>query len=147
MKAIAKVVNVKGGTATVVSKRSSACASCHNCESGGVCHAQLVFGNQVEDVVLDVKNTVNAKVGDTVELESSTNKTLFVSIIIFILPIIASVFAYFAICKITDVEYIPPLSMIVCFIAIFAIATKIMNLYTKKHITAYTVKILEESDS
>ena len=147
MKAIAKVVDVKNETATVISQRSSACASCHNCENGGVCHAQLVFGNQVEEVVLDVKNTVNAKVGDTVELESSTNKTLFVSIILFILPIIFSVFAYFAVSNITAIEYIPALSMIVSFAATFAIITKMMNIYTKKHITAYTVKILEESDS
>lgn len=147
MKAIAKVVDVKGVTATVVSKRSSACESCHNCENGGVCHAQLVFGNQVEEVVLDVKNTLNAKIGDIVELESSTNRTLFVSIIIFILPIIVSVISYFVADKVTDIEYISALSMIVCFVTMFAIVTKIMNLYTKKHLTAYIVKILEESDS
>lgn len=146
MKAIGTVESVDGTAAVVVSKRSSACAACDKCENGAACHAQLVFGKQSEDVKIKVKNTVGAKVGDTVELEASSLKTLFAAAVVFILPIIAAVSGYLIASEKFHGELPCVAIMLLSFSACFFILVKLMNVYVKKNLTVHAVKILEESD-
>ena len=88
------VVETHKGTAKVKVIRSSACSSCHNCEAKGACHVELVLGNQTEDVFVDAVNLANAKQGDLVQIEFSSKKTLFVSMLVFVLPIIISMISF-----------------------------------------------------
>ncbi len=147
MKAIAKVIDCEKDKAKVVSVRSSACSSCHNCELSGTCHAELVFGKQQQEVELTVKNSVGAKVGDTVELYSSSYKTLFVSLCVFVLPVFLSFAAYLLFDKISLNPYIPVVALLVSFVLTFFILVKIMNIYVKHSLKAYIVKIVEEGNS
>ena len=82
MKNKGTVVEINNNTARVKVIRSSVCSSCRNCEAKGACHIELVLGNQTEDVFVDAVNNINAKPGDNVEIEFSSKKTLFVSLII-----------------------------------------------------------------
>jgi len=145
MKAIAKVVDVNDNVATVLSTRNSACESCHNCAGKDACHAHLVFGNQTESVTLKVKNTLNANVGDTVELESSTGKTLLIAACLFIVPVLLAVCVYMYLKCIFVSETVSAIGMLLTFVASFGICAVVMNKFVKKHLSVYIVKIVEES--
>lgn len=147
MKAQGKVTSVSDNTATVVSKRNSACASCSNCENKGMCHAELIFSGENSDAVeISVLNPVGAKVGDTVEIEASSRKTLFVSAVVFILPIILTVLFAFVVNKFVKSVILLWAISVLFFLSGFVLLTKLMNIYTKREVISSIVKILEESD-
>ncbi len=144
MTALAKVVEIKeNNVARVQSQRMSACASCENCSSKGACEAQLVFGN-TSCVFLEVKNTLSARVGDTVQLSSSTPKMLFTSFFVFVVPVLLSVLAYFLAEGITHNTFISSVCLGVVFAAAFVAGAVFMNSYAKKCISIEIVKIVEE---
>lgn len=144
MKAIGIVTRVTENIATVVSKRSSACASCHNCQAKGMCHAELVFGNQTENVEVSAINRIGAKVGDTVELESSTSKVLLLSFFTFIFPFLSSALLYLIMNKIINDSNVLPLLMIAVFVICFIVSVFVLNRFLKNKTTAVIVKIIEE---
>ncbi len=91
---VAKVKETSGKTAIVEAERKSACAGCHKQSDGQGCSVcGLLGGNAV--ITAKAKNTVGAKVGDTVEIESSSGKMLLYALLIFVIPILAAVAAYF----------------------------------------------------
>ena len=87
MKQTGTVVGLDGNMAKVECDRQSACSMCDNAE-----HCV----EKCEKVYASALNTVNAKVGDIVEIETDTKKVLFSSFVVFVLPIILSIAAYFA---------------------------------------------------
>ncbi len=146
MKAIGKVIRSNGKLANVVSERSGTCSMCQNCESHGACHAELVFGDQNQSVEIVALNTVSAKTGDTVELESSTGRTLAATALLFVLPIIISLMCYvFAQAK-SSVAYIPAVALVASFLVSFITISKLLNKYYQNNYTAQIVKIIEESE-
>lgn len=146
MKAIGTVKTlVDDKTAIVVSKRSSACSSCHNCASKGACHAELVFGNQNEAVEVKAVNMIGAKPGDEVELENSSLGALFTVFIIFLLPLLLTVPFYFIFNSFNYISNVLPLLMIAVFVILFIICSFIMNGIAKNRISTSIVRILEES--
>lgn len=72
------VVKVKNGRATVRFDRRSACDSCHMC-------AVTRDGMKVETVI---QNTLNASVGDFVEVEMGEKFVLTAALIVYIIPLI-----------------------------------------------------------
>ena len=145
MNAIGKVIKTEGKTATVVSERSSACAACHNCEAHGACHAELIFGNQTEQVSIVAYNDVGANVGDAVLLESSTAKTLAVSFFIFVFPLILTVLLYFLfIAFFENIIGIMPIVLIITFFVLFVVSSYFANAYVKKRTAIHIVRVLEE---
>ena len=146
MKAIGKVLSVNDSNAVVLSQRNSACSSCHNCECHGSCHAELVFGNQSENVTVCAKNIIKAKPGDIVELESSTLKTLLVSFIVFVMPLILTGVFYYILSltnKISQADFLPIL-LIVLYFLLFFIFSFMSNIYVKRNASVSIVKIIEE---
>ena len=141
MKAIGIVESISGNIATVISKRSSACSSCHNCTAKGACHAELVFGSQTEDVSVKAYNKISAKSGDVVELESSSSKSLLVLFITFVLPVILTIPFYL----IFRSSNLLPILLIAVFVAFFIITALIFNCIIKNKITSSVVRIIEES--
>ena len=146
MKAIGKVTEVSGQVARVVSERNSACSMCHNCDSHGICHAELVFGEQTQSVEVLALNKVGAKVGDKVELESSTGITLVSAALIFVLPIIVSVLVYLECSFVSDISYLPAIMLVISFLITFSVSAKLLNRYYQNKFTAQIVKIIEESE-
>ena len=72
------VVKVKGKRATVRFDRRSACDSCHMC-------AVTRDGMKVEVVI---ENTLNANVGDFVEVEMAQKFVLTAAVIVYLLPLV-----------------------------------------------------------
>ena len=79
MKEYGTVLKLENGNAVVSIKRNSACSSCGACELGSN-HSQME---------LTLKNTVNAKPGDTVEIELPASQFLKASTILYLVPLIA----------------------------------------------------------
>ena len=146
MEAIGKVIEVNGKTATVESLRGSACSSCHNCEAKGACHAELIFGSQNSKVYSVADNSIGAKIGDTVELESSTKKTLLVAFVVFVLPVIIACALYFVLSSFIRNITVLAVLLVLFFTASFFVLIKLMNFYVKKNVSLRIVRITEERE-
>ena len=145
MKATGIVISANGKIATVKSTRSSACASCHNCQAKENCHIELIFGEQKQDVTVDAYNRIGAKAGNKVVLETSTDKTLFASAITFIIPIILAVISYIISYDYVSTGISAIITMSVLFVSFFALS-KLMNIYAKHFLKPIVIEILEESE-
>ena len=146
MKAIGKVLSTHADKAIVVSKRESACSSCHNCEGRQSCHVHLIFGEQQQEVKVDADNLINASPGDIVELESDTSLTLTFSAIIFIVPILLGFVVYFVSDSFFKNSFFVFFSVIVSVLLSFCVLSKLVDRFVYKNIGIKVVKILEESD-
>lgn len=145
MNAIGRVIKTEGKTATVVSERSSACSACHNCEARGACHAEVIFGNQTEQVTVVANNNVGANVGDNVLLEGSTAKTLAVSFFVFVFPLILTVILYFLFrAFFKNIIGIMPIILILTFLVLFVVSSYFANAYVKRRTAIHIVRVLEE---
>lgn len=80
------VVEIKGSMARVECDRRSACDMCENA-------AHCV--EKCKKVYTEALNTVNASVGDTVEIETDTGKLLFNTFVLFMIPVFLGVASYF----------------------------------------------------
>ena len=145
MKVVGKVIKTDKKTATVTVKRSSACVSCSECRQKNVCHTHLMLGKQNQNITLEAYNPIGAKEADTVEVASSTSKTLSAMSLVFVLPIILSVVMYFTFKRIGISDNYATVFMAVVFITVFLLIALFMNRYVKKHITLEIIKIIEES--
>ncbi len=145
MRTQAKVVEVNNGYARVVSQRSDACSSCHNCEGKDACSAHLLFGESTSKIELEAKNTVNANVGDMVVLEASTQMTLFLSIVLFVLPLVLSFICYLVSFEITGKSDVSVVVLAVSFALFFVICAKVCDEFAKKRVNIEIVKIVQES--
>ncbi len=89
----ATVSFVKGGYAYLKTDNASACSSCSAKSSCG----SKTFSLSDPEYTLRVKNTLNLKKGDSVVLALESNKLLFGTIIIYILPLLMLfIFAFIA---------------------------------------------------
>lgn len=72
------VVEVDNGIATILFKRSSACAKCGACR----------LASEEENMYLKINNNLGAGVGDVVEVETNTSSVLTASVIAYVIPLI-----------------------------------------------------------
>lgn len=79
MKEYGVVLSLENGNAVIGLKRNSACSSCGACELGSN-HAQME---------ITLENTVDAKPGDTVEIQLPASQFLKASAILYLLPLVA----------------------------------------------------------
>lgn len=92
MKQTAKVIRlVRQGYAEVMVRRTSACASAHNC---GSCDHCSMMENAPEIVVV-AENGPGAEPGDTVTVESATSSILGAAVILYIVPFVLFFLGYF----------------------------------------------------
>lgn len=94
MTEIGYVVAVDDILATVEIDRASACEGCHNQSKPGGCSACGLLGvnKKMRAVAL---NSCGASVGDKVKVTGSTLRTLFYAFLVFLMPIIVALAAYF----------------------------------------------------
>lgn len=78
MKETGEVVEIKDGMAYLLFQRTSMCAKCGAC---GMMAGQ-------NDITVEAKNTLDAKVGDRVEIEFTSKNALQSSLIAYIFPLI-----------------------------------------------------------
>ncbi|MBR5949787.1 MAG: SoxR reducing system RseC family protein [Clostridia bacterium] len=91
LSAVGTVHEVNGEKATVVFKRSKACGDCHACTSFG-------DGNSV----IELDNTLGAKVGDRVRIELHSGAVFKASLILYGIPLIALLLGVFIGSRIGD---------------------------------------------
>lgn len=94
MRQTATVVSVKGNIAEIRVERASMCDGCtnKNCESHTCAAGQLMGAGKT--MVTRAYNAANAKVGDTVTVETATQKVLSYAALVFLMPIAACAIFY-----------------------------------------------------
>ncbi len=86
MKQTGIVVEIMGNNAKVECDRQSACDMCENAS---------VCSEKCKKVFATAQNTVNAQIGDFVEIETESKRVLKNAFIVFLLPVLLSFAAYF----------------------------------------------------
>ena len=136
MREVGKVIKVEKNNIKVRIGRKSACASCNMC------------GMKSEAAHIDIltENTVNAKIGDSVELELETSVVMFSAGIIYIVPLVTALIGFFIayILKVSEVMQFAFL-MIGTFVG-FIFVSIIDKLVKKKKFIPKCIKIIEESN-
>lgn len=92
MQTKAVVVKTDGKFATVETERKSACEGCHKAEEGGCSVCSLMGGDR--KIATKALNSVGAKVGDVVTIESKTARMLWYGLLVFILPIVIALLSW-----------------------------------------------------
>lgn len=91
MRIKAKVIKAEGNIAIVESERLSACEGCHkHAEGCSVC--SLMGSNKI--ISAKAKNTLGAKCGDVVEIETETKTVLLYALLVFVLPVVVMLLLY-----------------------------------------------------
>ena len=111
--------------------RESACGG--NCASCGGCSSK--------PIEVTVKNTLDARVGDKVEVESDTKKILTLAFILYILPLIVLISVY----SIAIMFFEEKTSLIICIIAFFISFTGIKAYGNKFKNEAIMIRIKKEN--
>ncbi len=92
MQTKAVVVEIDGKFATVETERKSACEGCHKAEEGGCSVCSLMGGDR--KIATKALNSMGAKVGDVVTIESKTARMLWYGLLVFILPIVIALLSW-----------------------------------------------------
>ena len=80
------VTELKNGKAIVMVDRISACDACEN---------SATCAEKCKKVYATAENNLNARVGDAVEIETETGGVLLNAVLVFLVPIILGIGAYF----------------------------------------------------
>ncbi len=137
-----KVKELSGELARVVVMRQSACDGCKQKNLCAGINSGCSDGKPIEALV---KNTVGAKVGDEVVLESSSRFVLGMAFCVFVLPIIVA----FAVYVIVDGFLAPAVSWTVTggtFVLLTGVFCFTLNRYLKKNPMIEIVKILKKEN-
>lgn len=92
MQTKATVIAIDGHFAMVEAERSSACEGCHKAEEGGCSVCSLMGGDR--KLATRAKNSLGAKVGDAVLIESNDGRMLWYAVLVFILPILITLLTW-----------------------------------------------------
>lgn len=93
MQTTARVIATEGTVATVEVQRKSACEGCHKMTSGEGCGVCSLLGSD-NRFTSKADNSLGAKVGDRVEIETGTGRVLFYSTLVFLLPVLVGILLY-----------------------------------------------------
>jgi positive regulator of sigma E activity len=91
---IAKVIEVNSEYTVVETARKSACDGCHKNADGNECTICTIMGPN-RTIRAHAVNKVGAVVGDNVEISSSSSRILFYALLVFIVPVVCGLAAYF----------------------------------------------------
>ncbi len=89
----AKVIRVEDDHAIVEVQRKSACEGCHKMTSGEGCGVCSLLGSN-NRFTAKADNRIGAKEGDRVEVRSATERVLFYSALVFLVPVIVGILLY-----------------------------------------------------
>lgn len=122
------------GTAQVSVKRESACEACRIKNSCITCKKTI---SSVAD------NSIGAKEGDTVTLETPSSLILLYSALVFILPIIVALASYFIGTAVFKNDISPYILSLVCFILTFIVLNITINKRASKKNSVKIIGIVE----
>lgn len=138
MQQIGIVREVFDDYALVEVSRKSACENCHANVDGG-CSACVAFGNKA--AVSKADNSIGAKVGERVIIETASKTVLLYAAAVFLFPLLLGVVGYF-IGGLFSFAAAPYLGALVGFAAAFIIVWATLNRTAKKRLDVKIVRIL-----
>ncbi len=97
---LAKVIETDGSSATVEASRSTMCEGCESRDCGGACSVGDLF-SRGRTMRTRADNCIGAKAGDLVEISTPTGTVLSHAFLVFILPLVLSVGAYYLVRALT----------------------------------------------
>ena len=137
----AEVIKVDGEVAVVEVERKSACDGCHKNETGDGCSiCSLTGGNR--KFSSKALNKIGAKVGDIVEIESSSSRVLLYSALVFLLPVIVGIAFYFLANGAWHKELYSYIALVVGFAVSFAAVWVYSHIVGKKRCDIEIIKVL-----
>lgn len=132
MKQIGKVVETNGDVAKIEVDRVSACDMCEN---------SAHCAEKCKKVYATASNSINAMIGDTVEIETETGRVLLNSVLVFLFPVLLAICAYF----LSDLFLGENVSVIITFFTlVFSVCafSFVLNRISKKKVISRIVRIL-----
>lgn len=93
METKATVISTEGKFAMVETKRKSACDGCHKQKEGTSCAMCTLMGDKAE-LSTRAENSIGAKVGDEVMIESPSGRVLAYGALVFLLPLLLGLLCY-----------------------------------------------------
>jgi Positive regulator of sigma E activity len=130
--------------AMVEASRKSACDGCakKSCDGGDCKMSDLVEASSSKKMTASAENSVGAKVGDIVEIETDSKVVLKYAAIVFLFPVIAA-FAFFYIAgKIFSAESVPYIAALLGFAASFVVIYFTAEKKTKKKLDIRVVRVI-----
>ena len=143
MNTIGTVIEINEKYAVVETERKSACDGCHKNADGEGCAMCHIFGGNTR-VCTTAKNTPGARVGDRVELESSSTRMLIYALAVFILPLAFGLAAYFIADALSKGELIPSLAGLGGFVLCFAFVAAVSRVMISRRCDVEIVKIIDK---
>lgn len=121
----ATVISASGNIAVVETERFSACEGCDK-NTEGNCSACTLMGGGKKKARTNALNRIGAVPGDIVTVESSSNRMMLYAFLIFVLPIVAGLGAYYVSLRFLSESW----SLIIGVLAMFICMTCVV-LYSK----------------
>lgn len=114
METKATVISTEGDFALVETKRKSACDGCHKQQEGSSCAMCTLMGDKAE-LRTRARNPVGARMGDEVMIESPSGRILAYGALVFIMPLLLGLLAYYLCSLVTASELIKLCSALLAF--------------------------------
>lgn len=102
MTQIATVTKIFDNMAEIEVSRKAMCDGCHKTSCGQGCPMSGIFSSG-KSMSAIAENKVDAKVGDTVEIETSDKEVLTTAVIVFLIPIICG-FVFFSVASLFNLS-------------------------------------------
>ena len=118
--------------------RKSACEGCH-ANTDGNCSACVSFGDRV--TVCKAENSIGAKAGDRVLLESASGTVLLYAAAVFLFPLILGIIGYFAASGI-PYEAAPYIGAVLGFVIAFIIVILTLNRTASRRLDVKIIRVL-----
>lgn len=118
MQTKATVISLDGNYAIVETERTSACEGCHKATDGG-CSVCSMLGSD-KKLAARALNTVGAKVGDRVSVESRTGRMLLYAALVFLLPLFLALAGWGIATLVTDLLHWHLIGAAIGFVGCFA---------------------------
>ena len=134
MEVVGTVISVDKNLATISVRRTSACGeNCANCKS--VCQGTTVQSS--------AENTVGARVGDVVKVESSTKDVLRAAVVLYIVPVLVAIIVAIISYGNNANDIFMILASVISFFASFVFLKRFEKKLTPKSYITKIIKVVE----
>ncbi len=150
MRQKATVIETTGDSAEIARVRVLRSAMCEGCAArseGKSCACSLMLGS-AREMIADADNSIGAKAGDDVEIETDSETVLLYAALVFLAPIFGTVLFYLIGQRIFSFPYAPAVCALVGFIIAFvpALIVDRINRTKTPRVRIVTVNRCESSE-
>ncbi len=145
MRQTAWVKEVNGNVATVEVTRSSACEGCKSKEDGTCSACSLLGSGKKASARAD--NSIGAKVGDRVEVETPSQKVILYAAVIFLMPIVLGLLGFLLGSLISQSQAVRYGISLAGFVAAFVIAYFVFDKKAAKRTDVKIIRIIPKDSA